>query len=49
MDIKDTLTLSDIQKEVDDWIKEFGEAKYKGSFIKYFMMRLNMKVFGHSE
>ena len=24
MDIKDTLTLSDIQKEVDDWIKEFG-------------------------
>lgn len=32
-----------------DWVKEFGEAKYKGSFIKYFIMRLNMKVFGHSE
>ena len=41
MDIKDTLTLSDIQKEVDDWIKEFG--------VRYFNELTNMAILTEEE
>lgn len=36
MDTKDTLTLSDIQKDVDVWIKEFG--------VRYFNELTNMAI-----